>query len=395
MGTLTAIIPTFNRSSLLADCIDSILSQSIPISQTIVVNDGSTDDTATVISGFGDKITALHKENGGKSSALNVALTHVTSDYVWICDDDDIACPDGGFHLHAALEKHPDAPFAYGKFDQFRDEGGKRLYTPHPYYGRPDEDDMFIQVLEEMFAFQFAILARTESYRRTGPFREDLVRSQDFDMLARLARLGKPVFVPETIFLQREHAGDRGSAGHRFDASQAHANALRFSGQIIRDYRRNLPLTDFTPQFARDWSENKDRAAFLLRGLVCAQRSLWQEAIDDFEQAARLAGSASATADERTLPVSVVRSLMPWRVLTGDHGSVARLADLAESCPYGHQIATALSRPAARWAARQGRKREVATFLRMARLISGMIGPVGAATQTADAAWSALRGKTF
>src|SRR5580692_6093554 len=117
--SIGVIIPTYNRASMLRECIDSILAQTRPVQQIIVVNDGSTDETESLIASYGERVTLLTKENGGKASALNLALPHCKMDYVWICDDDDIAERDGAEHLAAALDANASVDFAYSTFRHF------------------------------------------------------------------------------------------------------------------------------------------------------------------------------------------------------------------------------------------------------------------------------------
>src|SRR6185437_4610016 len=92
-GSVTAIVPTYNRAGYLGEALSSILGQTFPPTQIIVVDDGSPDATPDVVARCGPPIEYIAKPNGGKSSALNLGLQHATEEFVWICDDDDIAEP--------------------------------------------------------------------------------------------------------------------------------------------------------------------------------------------------------------------------------------------------------------------------------------------------------------
>src|SRR5689334_4837795 len=118
-STICAIIPIYNRSSMLRESIDSILAQTRPVQEIIVVNDGSTDDTIDVVRSYGDRLKLINKTNGGKASAVNLALKHCQSDYIWICDDDDLARPDGTKLLANALDENECIDFAFGTFQIF------------------------------------------------------------------------------------------------------------------------------------------------------------------------------------------------------------------------------------------------------------------------------------
>ena len=120
---------------------------------------------------------------------------------------------------------------------------------------------------------------RLDSYAKVGGFREDLFRSQDFEMITRLAQLGQPLFVPKTIFYQRVHTGARGPGSQRFPVEQAMKKWVQFGGLVMRDLRSSVPESRFNPSFAKTWPEAaQNRAALLQRGLIFAQRALWPEA---------------------------------------------------------------------------------------------------------------------
>src|ERR1700722_2884157 len=118
-SSICAIIPTYNRSGMLRARFDSILAQSRPMQEIIVVNDGSTDDTENVVKSYGDRVKLISKTNGGKSSALNSALARCTADYIWIFDDDDIAAPDSIDRLAEAMDIDSTIDYAYGTYQNF------------------------------------------------------------------------------------------------------------------------------------------------------------------------------------------------------------------------------------------------------------------------------------
>ncbi|MSS71055.1 MAG: glycosyltransferase family 2 protein [Candidatus Latescibacteria bacterium] len=91
---VSVILPTYNRANYLIESLESLLAQTYPNIEIVVVNDGSTDETKDKLGAFRDRILYLEKSNGGKSSAINLGLRYATGDYVWVFDDDDIALPD-------------------------------------------------------------------------------------------------------------------------------------------------------------------------------------------------------------------------------------------------------------------------------------------------------------
>jgi glycosyltransferase involved in cell wall biosynthesis len=91
---VSVLIPTFNRANYIVESLESVLSQTRRPAEVIIIDDGSTDDTVERLAPYMQRIAYLRKENGGKSSALNLGMKAVTGEYVWIFDDDDIAYPD-------------------------------------------------------------------------------------------------------------------------------------------------------------------------------------------------------------------------------------------------------------------------------------------------------------
>lgn len=116
---VSVLVPTFNRENYLAECLDSLLAQSVPPLEIIVIDDGSEDGTAAVVARYGERIRYVRKENGGKPSAVNLGLSLARGDLIWIFDDDDVALPDAIETRLACLQQHPEAGF---------------VFSPH-YYG--------------------------------------------------------------------------------------------------------------------------------------------------------------------------------------------------------------------------------------------------------------------
>lgn len=95
---ITVIIPAYNIENLITRCVESVVNQTYPkeLTQILVVDDGSTDNTGKVIDELAaryDNVTALHEENGGSSKARNYALSKAEGDYIGFVDSDDYVEP--------------------------------------------------------------------------------------------------------------------------------------------------------------------------------------------------------------------------------------------------------------------------------------------------------------
>jgi len=356
MSTVCAIVPTFNRSALLVERMDSFLTQTRPLDHITVVNDGSTDDTNEALRRYAQRVAVVNQPNAGKAVALNAALRGCDADYVWICDDDDIADVRGAEHLARALDADPRMDFVYGRLLIFQDTAAGRVFTPPSHWARAEEASTLINVLEEAFTFQFAQMVRRTTFDRVGPFREDLIRSQDYEMLIRLARSARSAFVPEVIFFQRKHDGARGAAGGLFSPSLAHSKWLHYDQVIFRDLRQTLLLDEVVPTFARRLDERpKRRAALLQRICIFAQRALWTFALEDLDEACRLGSDETPSPEENNLASAVIRSQLSWTTLSESEADLARLRACAMRGRYGRAIVTALVRPLV-WQARVAMK---------------------------------------
>jgi hypothetical protein len=103
------VIDNYNYGRFLEAAIDSALTQRHTHSSVIVVDDGSTDHSREVIARYGDRITAVFKENGGQASAFNAGWAHCRGDVVIFLDADDVLLPDAAARVAAAFAAAPRA----------------------------------------------------------------------------------------------------------------------------------------------------------------------------------------------------------------------------------------------------------------------------------------------
>src|SRR5262245_27424846 len=96
MEAVTVVIPTRNRPDLLRLTLTSVLRQRDVELHAIVVDDASTEEIASVVSGFGDRRVRLVRQavSNGVSAARNMGLSEVTTEWVAFCDDDDLWSPE-------------------------------------------------------------------------------------------------------------------------------------------------------------------------------------------------------------------------------------------------------------------------------------------------------------
>lgn len=288
---ISFIVPTFNRARYLGEALGSIIPQMAADDELLVIDDGSTDGTAEVLSGLGPKVRTMRQANAGKAVALNRGLAETSGRYVWICDDDDVLRPNAVSRLVKALESS-EAGFAFGRYTRFSNgaDGGRQdLGTG--YWPDLTGGSLTRHILEDAFVMQNAALVRREVYNAVGPFAEAMPRSLDYEMFARLAVACPSIYVDRVLFDQRKHEGVRGPAALLHAASQSDNVWHEYDRRIFENLYAHAPLAHFEAMFACDDPALRRRAALLQRAAIMARHACWAEAIADIGSAAAIPGA--------------------------------------------------------------------------------------------------------
>ncbi|MEO0882588.1 MAG: glycosyltransferase [Pseudomonadota bacterium] len=346
---VSVIVPTYNRAKFIGESLDAILAQLHTQDEVIVVNDGSQDDTADVLSAYTDRLRVVTQENAGKSAALNRALPDVSGDLVWIVDDDDIVSSDARDRLVSALESAPEAGFAYGRHDRFFDDEntGSRHTLDTGYWYESSPAEFLCATLEDFFAHQPGMMVRKEIYEHVGPFTP--IYSEDYDMLIRLALVAQPVAVPGILFHQRQHDGTRGTAADPIRIDQRDTAWIKASRDIVTKYMDELPLQMFVPERALIDGLTRRRAR-IQRGVIFARHGLWVRSVEEFELAAEEALDALMPA-ERELLRRVSGSKFGTQTFLSDRDAQRAFTRLAASSAIGRSIVRRIGKSFA-WRAR-------------------------------------------
>lgn len=283
-GRVSVIVGTYNRSRYIRESLDSLLNQTRPPDEVIVVDDGSTDETPSVVSSYRDRVTYCRKENGGKSSALNLGLARAVGDWVWFFDDDDVALPDALERFLLVLGSDASADFAYSgqivgrNGPDGRAVGEHRVHTPDV----PSQQLFHFALKEYPFRMQGMLVRRT-CVIAIGGLNETYLRNQDYEFVLRLLRRCRGVPVAEPTFIWRVHEGARGPANARHTFADRDRVWLEFGAQLGREIRANLPLQDYLlhPTGAVEIAPQQMRKALLHRAGVMASKGLLPELLED------------------------------------------------------------------------------------------------------------------
>jgi glycosyltransferase involved in cell wall biosynthesis len=129
---VTVLMPAYNAERYIADAIRSVLEQTFTDFELLIVNDGSTDDTAKVIASFKDpRVMLLSQQNKGVSAALNLGLSHARAPYVARFDADDICYPDRLKIQYDFITSYPEYS-VIGSAADYVDADGHYIFTHYP-----------------------------------------------------------------------------------------------------------------------------------------------------------------------------------------------------------------------------------------------------------------------
>jgi len=206
--TVSVIIPTFNRASLLPATIDSVLAQTCTDSEIIVVDDGSDDNTAEIVYRYtvahGERIRYYWQTNQGKSVALNTALSKVRGKFIAFLDSDDCWHPD---KLEWQLFVAAQLGTAYPCFTDANYTNNPHLQMTafefaHKHYKDEfglikDPTQLFLATRSGLYMQTFVI--RRDVAERVGEFDPTLLVGNDTDYLFRLSLLSPFCFVNKPL----------------------------------------------------------------------------------------------------------------------------------------------------------------------------------------------------
>ena len=373
---ISVIIPTYNRAALLVEFIKAIQKQSYAVREIIVVDDGSTDDTQIAVSTLGGPITYLYQRNAGKSVALNNGLAHSTGNYIWICDDDDIALPRAAEFLIGALKNSSGAGFAFGRFKRFAVDPKTRkeqIYEP-VYWPDLDNTSLLVALLLDCFIFQNASLYRREVLDAAGPFRTDLLRSQDYEMTVRLVCRFDAVYVPELMFLQRIDA----SEFDRLEVRKRMEKWLHYDAIFFRELYETIPLACFAPKsLANADPEIRERAALLQRACIFWRRKLFDLSLTDLKEAIGKGNSKCLTSSDEAICGDFIHAKFGSDELTTESELVEKIYSFAAQNEYGCSVIKTITSPVlwfVRQSALQRQWHQCAAFIKILVKIHGYVG---------------------
>jgi glycosyltransferase involved in cell wall biosynthesis len=205
------VVTTHNHAHFLGDALTSVLGQSAPAAEIIVVDDGSTDSPEQVVARY-PGVRMIRQDQQGLAAARNTGWRACSSPFVAFLDADDLLCPSALAVGLRQLEQHHDAAFTYAGYADFHWPSGElkpALFRPVP----PDAFAHFLHI--NPVGMHATVLYRRECLGEIGGFAEALRACEDYDAYLRLAMHFPVACHPELIAHYRRH-GSNMSADNAF-----------------------------------------------------------------------------------------------------------------------------------------------------------------------------------
>jgi glycosyltransferase involved in cell wall biosynthesis len=201
VNRISAVMAVYNGERYLRECLDSMLGQSRPPDEIIVVDDGSTDRSSAIIEGYGRQVTSLRQPNAGQAAGFVAGLALATGDLLAFNDADDIWIENRLARQLEHLEADDTLDAVYGLSEQF--------VSPE----LPVEDQRRFTPRQALLVGEAAqcILLRRSAYDRIGGFDPTLRAASFIDWLGRAKRANyRSLMLDEVVHRRRLHPGNYG-----------------------------------------------------------------------------------------------------------------------------------------------------------------------------------------
>lgn len=186
---VSVIMPAYNAAGTIKEAIQSVLDQTHPSVEVIVIDDGSDDGTAELVNNlFGERVLVAGGKHIGRGAARNLALSMAQGAYIQYLDADDIIVPNKLEEQVAFLEENPEFAGTYGGIEAFAAEDPTERWPFRPE--TTPEGDVLPFMLDSGFLLPVGTLVRTEWSRRVGGFDPHMESNEDWDHWLRIAAWG-------------------------------------------------------------------------------------------------------------------------------------------------------------------------------------------------------------
>lgn len=222
---VSVIIPTYNRAAFLSAAIDSVLDQRHAPLELIVVDDGSTDDTAGVLARYGEKLVAIRQQNRGPAAARNTGILAARYPLIAFLDSDDFFLPGKVSMQSEEMAKHPGFLISHTEEKWLR----RGLHLNQKKRHRKTGGNLFARSLELCVVGMSTVMARRELFDEAGLFDEDLPCCEDYDLWLRAGARFPFLFIDTPLTVKNGGRPDQVSVRYGVGMDRFRIQAIRNS----------------------------------------------------------------------------------------------------------------------------------------------------------------------
>ena len=327
-ASVSAIIPTYNSAQLVVQAIESVLAQSVRVAEIIVVDDGSTDDTAERLSRYQDSIRYVWQSNAGVSAARNLGVSLASGEFIAFLDADDVWHP-----RKTELQLQ-----VFGRDANIALVGTQAFDWPAAQFPSlfpltmPITNVTWEQMVVRNRLTTSSVMARREAVVRAGPFDTALQGPEDRDLWLRVAEHGRLANLELPLTGYRDVPGSVSK-----QVEKCRAGMLRILEKIDRQGKWNGRR--FLRRRAYSYVDHScaylyGAAGLFPQALACSMKSLCQYPLPYYR------GDAKCTAERpRRLLASLLRWLRLKRTDVPRCDQTKRANVVANECPPNIAIA--------------------------------------------------------
>jgi hypothetical protein len=205
---VTIVTPSFNQGRFIRQTIESVLEQDYPRIEYIIMDGGSTDETADVVGDYAGRLCWISEHDEGQSHAINKGFRRAHGELVAWLNSDDLLLPGAVRHAVAAFEGSPQLGAVYGEGYLIDQNGAIKQRFPHT-----QEMNLWRLVHLSDFILQQSVFFRKDVLAEVGYINQQLHYTMDWDVLIRIAKRYPLKYIREFMAALREHPEAKSSSG--------------------------------------------------------------------------------------------------------------------------------------------------------------------------------------
>lgn len=250
---VSVLLPAYNGAKYIGQAIDSALAQTLVPFEIIVVDDGSTDDTESIVKHYGSRVRYIRQGNKGTSGAYNTGIAAASGEFIAFLEQDDIWSPEKNAMQIAAFEGNAGLGMVFSPVELLREAGASKC------------TDIDVQEGEGRYAFAdffvrnrvlncSTVMIRSDVLRHIGGFREHLKLAFDYDLWLRIAAKYGVQCLGTPLATYRIHGNNQSRDDHDLLAAESSLNILlswtdnppalkEIEGRVVRERISQLHRT--------------------------------------------------------------------------------------------------------------------------------------------------------